>query len=155
MTKKKQKKNKSKKIILTIIAIVLIVVIGMLLVLNNLSTEKEKLALTKSLRAEQQELEKEFTSEGYTLENPNIIVDPYNNSPLTALVIFETEKKEKVKVTIEGEDDLTTYTHEFEKEKVHYIPVYGLYAGKENKVIIECGFCFTNFRRKRRIKING
>ena len=141
MSKKKEKKqNKNlKKIIVIILAIIIIASIIGLLILNNISTARSELKLTLSLRSEQQELEKEFTSEGYTLDNPNVIVDPYNNSPLTALVIFETAKKEKVKITIEGEDDLTTYTHEFDKEKVHYIPVYGLYAGKENTVVIECG----------------
>ena len=141
MSKKKEKKqNKNlKKIIVIILAIIIIASIIGLLILNNISTARSELKLTLSLGSEQQELEKEFTSEGYTLDNPNVIVDPYNNSPLTALVIFETEREEKVKITIEGEDDLTTYTHEFDKEKVHYIPVYGLYAGKENTVVIECG----------------
>lgn len=141
MPKKKEKKQSKnlKKIIMIILAIIIIASIIGLLILNNISTARSELKLTLSLRSEQQELEKEFTSEGYTLDNPNVIVDPYNNSPLTALVIFETAKKEKVKITIEGEDDLTTYTHEFDKEKVHYIPVYGLYAGKENTVVIECG----------------
>ena len=141
MSKKKEKKqNKNlKKIIVIILAIIIIASIIGLLILNNISTARGELKLTLSLRSEQQELEEGFTSEGYTLDNPNVIVDPYNNSPLTALVIFETAKKEKVKITIEGEDDLTTYTHEFDKEKVHYIPVYGLYAGKENTVVIECG----------------
>ena len=140
MPKKKEKKqNKNlKKIIMIILAIIIIASIIGLLILNNISTARSELKLTLSLRSEQQELEEGFTSEGYTLDNPNVIVDPYNNSPLTALVIFETEREEKVKITIEGEDDLTTYTHEFDKEKVHYIPVYGLYAGKENTVIIEC-----------------
>ena len=141
MPKKKEKKqNKNlKKIIVIILAIIIIASIIGLLILNNISTARGELKLTLSLRSEQQELEEGFTSEGYTLDNPNVIVDPYNNSPLTALVIFETAKKEKVKITIEGEDDLTTYTHQFDKEKVHYIPVYGLYAGKENTVVIECG----------------
>ena len=141
MPRKKEKKQSKnlKKIIMIILAIIIIASIIGLLILNNISTARGELKLTLSLRSEQQELEKEFTSEGYTLDNPNVIVDPYNNSPLTALVIFETAKKEKVKITIEGEDDLTTYTHQFDKEKVHYIPVYGLYAGKENTVVIECG----------------
>lgn len=141
MPRKKEKKQSKnlKKIIMIILAIIIIASIIGLLILNNISTARSELKLTLSLRSEQQELEKEFTSEGYTLDNPNVIVDPYNNSPLTALVIFETEREEKVKITIEGEDDLTTYTHEFDKEKVHYIPVYGLYAGKENTVVIECG----------------
>lgn len=141
MPKKKEKKQSKnlKKIIIIILAIIIIASIIGLLILNNMSTARGELKLTLSLRSEQQELEEGFTSEGYTLDNPNVIVDPYNNSPLTALVIFETAKKEKVKITIEGEDDLTTYTHQFDKEKVHYIPVYGLYAGKENTVVIECG----------------
>lgn len=141
MPRKKEKKQSKnlKKIIVIILAIIIIASIIGLLILNNISTARSELKLTLSLRSEQQELEEGFTSEGYTLDNPNVIVDPYNNSPLTALVIFETEREEKVKITIEGEDDLTTYTHEFDKEKVHYIPVYGLYAGKENTVVIECG----------------
>lgn len=153
MQKKKEKKqNKNLRKILTIILafIIAVSIIG-LLILNNISTAKSELKLTLSLRSEQQELEKEFTSEGYTLDNPNIIVDPYNNSPLTALVIFETKREEKVKITIKGEDDLTTYTHEFDKEKVHYIPVYGLYAGKENTVIIECG----DKKKELKIKTEG
>lgn len=128
-----------KKWILIIIAIIFIGIIITLLVLNNLSTAKEELIITKSLRSQQQELEKGFKSKGYTLENPNIIVDPYNNSPLTALVIFETEENLSPTVTIEGEDELTTYTHEFDEEKIHYLPIYGLYPDKENTVIIECG----------------
>ena len=91
------------------------------------------------MRTEQEELEKEFTSKGYTLDNPNIIVDPYHNSPLTALVIFETEEEVAPKVTIPGEDELTTYTKTFEKNKVHYLPILGLYPGKVNKITIEYG----------------
>ena len=150
MPRKKEKKQSKnlKKIIVIILAIIIIASIIGLLILNNISTARSELKLTLSLRSEQQELEEGFTSEGYTLDNPNVIVDPYNNSPLTALVIFETAKKEKVKITIEGEDDLTTYTHEFDKEKVHYIPVYGLYAGKENTVVIEC----SNEKKELKIK---
>ena len=145
---KKKKPNKNlEKIIVIILGIVIVISIIGLLVLNNMSTAKEELKLTQSLRTNQQKLEKDFKSEGYTLENPNIIVDTYDNSPLTALVIFETEKSEKVKITIKGKDELTTYTHEFDKEQVHYIPVYGLYAGKENTVVIECG------NKKKELKI--
>ncbi len=145
---KKKKLNKNvEKIILIILGIAIVISIIGLLVLNNMSTAKEELKLTQSLRTKQQKLEKDFKSEGYTLEKPNIIVDPYDNSPLTALVIFETEKSEKVKITIKGKDELTTYTHEFDKEQVHYIPVYGLYAGKENTVVIECG------NKKKELKI--
>ena len=120
---KKEKKN-IKKIILIVLGIIITISIIGLLVLDNKSTAKEELKLTPSLRTKQQKLEKEFKSEGYTLVDPSVIVDPYDNSPLTALIIFETKDEEKVKITIKGKDELTTYTHEFDKEKVHYIPVY-------------------------------
>ena len=139
MKKQKDQKKIIKKIILIILAVLFFSIIIALIVLNRLSTETEKIKTTKSLMTEQQELEKEFTSKGYTLDNPNIIVDPYHNSPLTALVIFETEESLSPTVTIEGSDELTTYTHEFSKTKTHYLPIYGLYPDKENKVIIECG----------------
>ena len=139
MKKQKDQKKIIKKIILIILAVLFLSIIIALIVLNRLSTETEKIKTTKSLMTEQQELEKEFTSKGYTLDNPNIIVDPYHNSPLTALVIFETEESLSPTVTIEGSDELTTYTHEFSKTKTHYLPIYGLYPDKENKVIIECG----------------
>lgn len=147
MKNKSKKKSIIRKIVLIIIAIIFVASAITLLILNNLSTETKLLAVSDSLRTKQEKLEEKFTSEGYTLENPNVIVDPYDNSPLTALVIFETEKSEKVKITIEGKDELTTYTHEFAEEKVHYIPVYGLYAGKENTVVIECG------NKKKELKI--
>ena len=141
MTKKKQSKKKSmiKKVVLLVVAIALVAIIVTLLVLNNVSTERKLLAVSDSLITKQEKLEEKFTSKGYTLENPNIIVDPYDNSPLTALVIFETKDSVAPKVTIKGKDKLTTYTHEFEKETTHYLPIYGLYPGKENTVVIEYG----------------
>ena len=138
---KKKERNKLfiRKIIIGILTVIIIAIVGGLLYFNNLSTAKKELALTPSMRTEQEELEKEFTSKGYTLDNPNIIVDPYHNSPLTALVIFETEEEVAPKVTIPGEDELTTYTKTFEKNKVHYLPILGLYPGKVNKITIEYG----------------
>ena len=128
-----------KKFIMGIISIIIIGIIITLLVLNHQSTATKEIAVTPSLRTTQQELEKSFKSEGYTLDNPNIIVDPYDNSPLTALVIFETEEKTAVNITIEGRDELTTYSHTFDEATTHYLPIYGLYPDKKNKVTIKCG----------------
>ncbi len=93
----------------------------------------------KDLVALQSNIESEFTSDGYSLESPKVILNPYEISPLTALVIFETDEELSVKVTIHGKDELTTFTHEFGASKEHYIPIYGLYADYKNKVTIECG----------------
>lgn len=83
--------------------------------------------------------EKDYNTEGYTIDNPNVVLNPYDISPLSALVLFETEQEETVKVTIKGKDTLTTYTHTFEATKKHFLPIYGLYADKENEVVISYG----------------
>ena len=131
-------KNK-KRIILITLLIVIVLVIVVLFVLNHLSNNSEEVEQTVSLVDTQVELEKNFESEGYTIDNPNIIVNPYEISPLTALVIFETEEEVAPTVTIVGKDEHTTFTHEFERNTVHYLPIYGLYAGEANEVIIEFG----------------
>ena len=86
----------------------------------------------------QNELQKEFKSYGYTIDNPNIILNPYEISPLTALIIFETPKEEKVNITILGKDNNNIETS-FEKTKIHYIPIYGLYPDYKNKIKISSG----------------
>ena len=148
MKNQNKKKSMTKKITLLIVAIVFGITIALLLVLNNLSTEKKLLAVSESLITKQANLEKKFTSKGYTVESPNIIVDPYENSPLTALVIFETKDSVAPKVTIKGKDKLTTYTHKFEKARTHYLPIYGLYPGEENTIVIE----YENVKQEIKIK---
>ncbi len=84
----------------------------------------------------QYELEQNFKSDGYTIEKPNIILNPYEISPLTALIIFETNDMTSPTVTIKGKDSLTTYTNTFKASKTHYLPIYGLYPDAENTVIV-------------------
>ena len=131
-------KNK-KKIILIALLVVIVLVVVLLFVLNSLATNNKEVEQTISLVDTQTELEKEFVSKGYTIDKPNIIVNPYEISPLTALVIFETEEEVAPTVTIIGKDEHTTFTHEFESNTVHYLPIYGLYTGEPNEVIIEFG----------------
>ena len=130
--------NKKKIIIIALLIVVLLVVIT-LFVLNSLSTNSTKVDTTISLVENQEVLEQNFKSEGYTLDNPNIIVNPYEISPLTAFIIFETEEEVAPVVTIVGKDENTTFTHEFSSDTVHYLPIYGLYADYANEIIVECG----------------
>ena len=131
--------KKKKKTILIALLIVIVLVIALLFVLNYLSTNKEEVEQTISLVEKQGDLEDDFTSEGYTIDNPKIIVNPYEISPLTALVIFETEKEVSPTVTVVGEDEHSTFTHTFDANTVHYLPIYGLYADTSNEVIISYG----------------
>ena len=124
--------------IATILSVAFIMV-STLFILNQKATNHNELTEKVSMVDSEYEIEKKFKVNGYTLDNPNIILNPYGNSPLTALVLFETEQELDVKVTITGKDKLTTYTHTFSKAKEHYLPIYGLYADSNNKIIIECG----------------
>lgn len=74
-----------------------------------------------------------------TFHDPQVIVNPYKISPLTALVMFKTDQPEAVTVSIEGKDKLTSFVHKFPATTEHRLPIYGLYAGKENKVIMYYG----------------
>lgn len=78
-----------------------------------------------------------ITPYGYTIEEPNIILDPYDISPLTALILFETEKEEEITVIIKGHDEKSTIINTFNKSLKHYIPIYGLYPNEENEIILK------------------
>lgn len=99
----------------------------------------EELDEIKDWILEQADQEAYLTPYGYTLDNPNIILDPYDISPLTALILFETDEEVEVTLTVKGKDANSTYTNKFKKETKHYLPVYGLYPNTKNEVIIKCG----------------
>ncbi len=127
-----------KKIIVSLISIIILTIPLFILVQNNLENSDEIIA-KESLITYQSNLEEKFKIDGYTIDNPNIILDPYDASPLTALVLFETDDEVEPTITIVGKDELTTYTYESKKSNKHYLPIYGLYADYENTIIIEYG----------------
>lgn len=102
-------------------------------------TGGEKVLEKKDILVYQSELENKFTSYGYTIDKPNIILNPYEISPLTALVMFETSDYVSPTVTIVGKSEKTTYTHTFEESKTHYLEILGLYPDYNNEVIISYG----------------
>ena len=131
-----QRKKKNKKIITLIISIIVLIILGSIFYSYNNLTGKSKIDLTASLVTKQNEVEETIKTNGYTIDNPKVLLDPYNASPLTALILFETEEEVSPKVTIEGKDKLTTIETEFAKNTKHYLPIYGLYADYNNKVDI-------------------
>ena len=127
---------KKKNIILIIIVILLVLIFGGILIYNNQFVNNKELVVTESLITKQSKYEEELITKGYTIDNPNVVLDPYHNSPLTALVMFETEEEVEPTITVHGEDELSTFSHTFESSKIHYLPVYGLYPDTENTVTI-------------------
>lgn len=85
----------------------------------------------------QKNKENEYLSNtNYSLDNPNIILNPYGNCPLSAIIVFQTKDLTTPSITIKGKhgNDLS---HTYTPSKVHILPIYGLYAGYDNKVIID------------------
>ena len=142
--------KKNKKKIYIISGIIIGILILTYIIIDVLYLNYELLEVEKSMVTKQFEIEKEFTSKGYTIDEPNVILDPYKVSPLTALVIFETETEVTPRVTIKGKDDLTTFTHLFGTGKTHYLTIYGLYPNKENEIVIE----FSGVSKTLKIKTN-
>ena len=155
-----KKKNRKNIVIVTLIAIALIVSITLVVyilvknpnrVLENGEPINENFSfliesgdatevvvgdLFKQQREISEDILKKYKKGKYTITNPLVFSDPYGVSPLTALVMFNTSKNEKITLTVKGKhnDDLKVT---FESSKEHYIPVYGLYPGYKNTVIIE------------------
>ena len=102
-------------------------------------TGGEKVLEKKDILVYQSELENKFTSYGYTIDEPNIILNPYEISPLTALVMFETNDYVSPTITVVGKSEKTTYTHTFKESKTHYLEILGLYPDYNNEVIISYG----------------
>lgn len=96
---------------------------------NDDGTFSYQNGLTKELKDQTSEKE-------YTLSDPLVIVDPYGVSPLSALVVFNTDTNSEIKLTVKGKNN-NDLKYTFEKSREHAIPVYGLYANYENKVILE------------------
>ena len=129
----------NKKTVIVLVAAVVVVIIAVFRIFGMQTEGENEVENVVSLMEKQIQDENKLEISGYTLDDPNVVLNPYEISPLTALVMFETDEEVSPEVTIHGDSDLTTYTHTFAKGTEHYLPIYGLYAGRENKVTIKCG----------------
>lgn len=98
--------------------LIVLTIIGWFLLVNQNQTNKIMLNEKQILITEQTKKENLIDSKGYKIENPKVIIYPYDISPLTALVIFEAKDEVMPKVTIEGKDRQTTITHTFQKKTI-------------------------------------
>ncbi len=115
-----------------IIFIIFITVIGSFIVMGNTPIKREK-----DIFSVQSNKEVYFNVYGYDIENPNVIINPYGNSPLTAIAMFTSRDYSEVSITVKGKyDNDINYT--FSKDKYHLIPIYGLYPDYNNTIIIRC-----------------
>lgn len=104
-----------------------------------------------ALLREQERLEADLLAEssGGTLDDPYVNLDPYGRSPLSALVIFDTEERAQVSFTVQGKDRETDVSTTIDGYGTHHeIPIAGLYPSYTNTVEIvaetESGETMTN-----------
>lgn len=94
--------------------------------------DKEVVLSIGNIIKQQEEVDKNinnYLKAGYTIDEPKILNNPYQLSPLTSLIIFTTEKEIEIKVSINGK-----YVTTMEKSKEHLIPIYGLKDDFENEI---------------------
>ena len=67
-------------------------------------------------------------SNGYSLDEALIVVNPYGMSPLSAVAVFSTEEACGGTVTVKGKSAENDVTGTFEEATEHIVPIYGLYT---------------------------
>lgn len=109
----------------------------LLLLLTACTDSREEITGDGGQQQIDQQMTDELSSGKYTLVEPLVVLDPYQESPLTAVILFTTEQPVKVRITVEGKDEYTDVSHSFDTFDVsHKIPVYGLYADYLNRVTL-------------------
>lgn len=83
-------------------------------------------------------LQAELESGSYTIESPLVVLDPYGESPLTALILFETAEPSRIEIAILDENGNPNIMQTFDEVKTqHSIPVYGLFPNQQNMVTVK------------------
>ena len=79
-----------------------------------------------------------YEADGKAMLNTAMIVkDVYDNAPLTAVALFETETPCEVTVTVQGHTDDADIAYVVNDAVTHHeVPIFGLYAGETNTVTI-------------------
>ena len=92
----------------------------------------------EEITAVDDEIKEQWAADTYTADAPLVVVNPYEISPLSALVLFETEEPVSVTYYAEGKTEEVTIPNTIEEfNTVHELPVLGLYPGVVNDVHIE------------------
>lgn len=104
---------------------------------NEIETDipRETTRIASSYEIDQQ-LQAELEN-GYSWEEPMVIQNPYQVSPLTAVIIFDTKEECAVRFTVKGKTEAADISGEVEAAVSHRIPVIGLYPAMENTVVLE------------------
>ena len=109
---------------------------------NEVDTEEQlSVSLNDEWQEDQTEKEKKYQtllkSGEYTEDNIYVQLDPYDASPLSALLLFQTEDAMTVDISVAGKDEATTIKNSFDDYTTdHSVPILGLYSDTENEVTV-------------------
>lgn len=82
-------------------------------------------------------LELQLRSDKYKFNNMLAVINPFGEAPLTAIILFTTMMDYRVRATVVGDTEDTSFVCEYPAEKRHRIPLLGLYPGRSTEVVIE------------------
>jgi arylsulfate sulfotransferase len=121
--------------------VVLLLTILLLIILFNpaYSTPAETTTFAKEITERQEKVEAGlrayYKAREYPFENPMVVQNPYQTTPLTALVIFDTLEESQVSIHVPGKTPEADVDYTFPGYRKHHeVPVYGLYAETLNHV---------------------
>jgi PBP1b-binding outer membrane lipoprotein LpoB len=72
----------------------------------------------------------------YKFEEPLVIVNPYGNSPLTAVAVFSTDIQSGGTITVKGKAKEDDIKGTFPASVDHIVPIYGLYPAAATEVVL-------------------
>lgn len=77
----------------------------------------------------------QFEASSYDLSSPYLIHDPYQNSPLSYLLMFETENPSIIEYQVMGHTEQATLTYQFDTYETHHqLMLIGLYPDETNLI---------------------
>lgn len=142
-------KDNKKKVIVFIFVVILLIILVVLAIVFGKKKDEDELILegsnniVASLEATSQAevdriMEEDLKKNKFKLKDARIYINPYESSPLSAMIVFMSDEKTSVKVTIKGKhnDDIVL---NYGEEIYHYIPVFALYEDYSNTIEIELG----------------
>jgi len=143
--------KKWQKILIPVIVIVLLVLAALFLIRSGLlvrpttqslaaDTEVPTYDILQVQADQEQQILSDYQAGTYTFSAPYIVQDPYEMNPLSALLIYEAAAPGEVEVTIQGDDAASTFTYVKTSKTSHFeVPIIGLYAGRENLIMLKNG----------------
>ena len=82
-----------------------------------------------------QKIQSDYEEMDYSIEEPFILLNPYNRNPLAALIKFKTEKEAQIEYTLYDKQNNIEIKHLFDEFKQeHEVPALALYPNHLNKI---------------------